>query len=105
MRVKRARGGASIPCPLCRGRTGVKQTRRNRDDTVRRERTCLACSVVFYTNEKRLRTANGKSPYATESVPNPRNYGLVTIARVSATSRHAEAAHIGLDAQRTPRDR
>jgi hypothetical protein len=50
-KVKRERGGASLPCPLCKGRTGVKQTRRNHDDTVRRERTCLACSVVFDTNE------------------------------------------------------
>jgi hypothetical protein len=58
-KLKRERGGASILCPQCERPTRVLQTRRNDDGTVRRERTCLSCSVVFDTNEKRLRTATG----------------------------------------------
>jgi len=54
---KRERGGASIPCPICKGPTRVKQTRRNDNGTVRRERTCLKCHIDFNTNEMRQRRA------------------------------------------------
>ena len=53
----RVRGGASIPCPNCQGRTRVMQTRRNPDKTVRRERTCLSCDIIFDTNEKPISAA------------------------------------------------
>ena len=53
--MKRERGGASIPCPRCGGPTRVLQTRRNTDKTVRRERTCLVCEIVFDTQEARNR--------------------------------------------------
>jgi transcriptional regulator NrdR family protein len=52
-KVKRVRGGASIPCPRCKGPTRVLQTRRQPDLTVRRERTCLRCKVTFDTHELR----------------------------------------------------
>lgn len=54
---KRLRGGASIPCPRCKGPTRVLQTRRNADKSVRRERTCLDCKIVFDTNERRATKA------------------------------------------------
>jgi transcriptional regulator NrdR family protein len=52
MSEQRVRGGATIPCPNCQGRTRVLQTRRQPDKTVRRERTCLSCDIIFDTNEK-----------------------------------------------------
>jgi len=54
MKHKKKRGGASIPCPICKGPTRVLQTRRNEDLTVRRERRCEKCSLSFDTNERRL---------------------------------------------------
>jgi len=56
-KVKRMRGGATILCPRCKGPTRVLQTRRNPDNTVRRERTCLGCDIIFDTNETRARPA------------------------------------------------
>jgi len=56
-KIKRVRGGASIPCPRCKGPTRVLQTRRNPDRTVRRVRTCLNCAIVFDTRERPERAA------------------------------------------------
>lgn len=53
-KFKRLRGGASIPCPKCKGPTRVLQTRRNPDKTVRRERTCLDCQIIFDTQERKI---------------------------------------------------
>jgi len=51
-KTKRPRGGASIPCPRCKGPTRVLQTRRNIDKSVWRERNCPKCEHVFDTLER-----------------------------------------------------
>lgn len=53
IKVKRTRGGASIPCPRCKSPTRVLQTRRQADKTVWRERNCPKCELVFTTKEQR----------------------------------------------------
>jgi transcriptional regulator NrdR family protein len=52
-RKKRSRGGASAPCPRCKGPTRVSDTRRS-GEGVRRLRRCVAarCRHVFSTEEK-----------------------------------------------------
>lgn len=47
----RARGGASCPCPRCKGDTRVLVTRRM-DLLVQRQRECLGCERRFVTYEK-----------------------------------------------------
>ena len=69
MSEQRVRGGATIPCPNCQGRTRVLQTRRQPDKTVWRERNCLSCDTIFDTNEKPIsltpdKKAQGDQPWA-----------------------------------------
>lgn len=68
----RPRGGATLPCPVCASRTGVRQTRRNGSGLIERERWCKFCGHSFYsierprvlitrqTRERMLRAARGR---------------------------------------------
>lgn len=48
---KRARGGASHPCPKCGKPSHVMVTRRSGEGRVVRTRICLGCDNVFRTEE------------------------------------------------------
>jgi transcriptional regulator NrdR family protein len=51
-RKKRLRGGASAPCPRCKGPSHVIITRRDEErPRVNRHRECLKCGTTFETKE------------------------------------------------------
>jgi transcriptional regulator NrdR family protein len=50
----RKRGGATLPCPECSGRTRVMETRRTDEKTITRVRLCKTrkCGLRFTSEER-----------------------------------------------------